>query len=227
MALLHKILVIEDDPPILRLLRTTLKSCGYKVIEAATGKDGLQLALTNCPSVVILNCKLPDLDGLQIISSLRQSSEVPIIVLADSDEDAIPALDALADDYITKPFSKEELIARVKKAIILSAPPLSKNAIFRMDHLEVDFMENRVLLHEKEIRLAPIEFKLLSFLIKNCGKVLSPELILREVWGPGHEKDKECLRTCICSLRQKVEDVPTCPKHLVTEVGIGYRLRVS
>lgn len=224
-SLSHKILVIEHDIRLQRLLRRTLTSVGYRVLEAADWFSGIQVAKSQQPSIIILDHSLPKFDKLAAEPGIRRSSSAPIITLCENNEEGALALDSLAEDFITKPFSKEEVVARVRKAIAHSAPMLTQNATFTLDSLRVDFLENRVFVHGHEVNLTPTEFKVLSCLIQHCGRVLSPETILDAVWG-GHQKNnKNTLRTIIHGLRLKIEDDAAMPTHLTTEINVGYRLK--
>lgn len=224
-ALTHKILVIEHDVQLQRLLRRTLTASDYRVIEASDHSSGISVAKAQRPSVIVLDRTHLKFSYLSIVSKLRRVIQSPIIILCENNDEGALALDAMAGDFMTKPFSKEELLARVRKAIVHSAPPLTHNAVFTLDSLRVDFLENRVFLDDREVNLTPTEFKVLSCLIQHCGRVLSPETILEVVWGSRNKHDKTTLRTIIHGLRRKIEDDPETPHYLTTEINVGYRLK--
>jgi two-component system KDP operon response regulator KdpE len=218
-------LVIDDEVQMRRLLRITLEANGYKVIEAANGQDGLVEAATRRPDVVILDLGLPDLDGVSVLKRLREWSRVPVVVLSvrESDEDKIAALDSGADDYVTKPFSTPELLARLRVALRHSQPA-EDQPVFRTGNLEVDLGSRRVTVEGQEVKLTATEYSLLRFLVRHAGKVLTHRQILREVWGQDAVEQTHYLRVYIAHLREKLEPVPSRPTLLITEPGIGYRL---
>ncbi len=224
-----RILLIEDDPQIRRFLRTSLGVQGYELIEAETGNDGLALAASRVPEVVLLDLGLPDLEGIEVIRRLREWSSMPIIILSarGQERDKVANLDAGADDYLTKPFSIAELLARIRVALRRKLPaeegkPLP---IFALGDLKVDFERRLVFRGQAEIHLTPIEYKLLSVLIKYRGKVVTHSQLLKEVWGPAYTGQNPYLRIFILNLRRKLEADPTRPYYLITEPGVGYRLR--
>jgi two-component system KDP operon response regulator KdpE len=218
-------LVIDDEVQIRRLLRITLEANGYRVIEAAGGQDGLTQAATRRPDVVLLDLGLPDLDGVAVLKRLREWSHVPVVVLSvrDRDEDKIAALDNGADDYVTKPFSTAELLARLRVALRHTLP-VADNAVFRMGELEIDLSSRRVTLKGEEVRLTETEYALLRLLVRHGGKVLTHQHLLREVWGPDYVDQTHYLRVYVARLREKLEAIPSKPELLITEPGIGYRL---
>jgi len=224
------ILIIEDEPPIRRFLRASLGD-DFTLLEAETGMAGLQEAVQTPPDVVLLDLGLPDLDGLQIIQRLREWTQVPIIVISarGQENDKVAALDAGADDYLTKPFSVPELLARLRVALRHGAKSGTSqpNPIFEFKGLKVDLLRREVFVDKKEVRLTALEFKLLALLVKHAGKVMTHRQILKEVWGPDHTDDAQYLRVFVHALRRKLEPEPSRPKYLHTETGVGYRLKIS
>jgi len=219
------ILIIDDEPQIRRLLRLTLESAGYRVIEASNGQDGIVQAAQGRPDALLLDLGLPDLDGMNVLKRVREWSRVPIIVLTvrDREDDKIAALDAGADDYVTKPFGTGELLARLRAAL-RHADGQIPDAIFRTGNLEVDLAARLVRKNGVEIKLTPIEYGLLRFLVTHAGKVVTHRQLLTEVWGPNQMQQTQSLRVHIAHLRSKVEEDPSQPRHILTEPGIGYRL---
>lgn len=218
------VLVIDDEAQIRRFLRISLESNSYRVREAFTGQEGLaQVALLR-PDVVILDLGLPDIDGLQVLARLREWSRVPVIILSvrDADADKIAALDAGADDYLTKPFSVGELLARLRVAQ-RHAQPAPEAAIFQAGSLKVDLVRRSVTVNDEAIKLTATEYAFLRLLVQNAGKVLTHRQILREVWGPPYVDETHYLRVYAAQLRRKIEDDPAQPKLLLTEPGVGYR----
>ncbi len=225
------ILVIEDEPQIRRFLRATLGSQGYTLLEATTAQEGLSEAASHPPDIVLLDLGLPDMDGLEVVQRLREWTTVPIIIISarGQEHDKVAGLDAGADDYLTKPFGVAELMARVRVAMRHANRTLNDGAdsVFKTGDLEVDLAHRNVRVGEKEIRLTPIEFKLLGLLVKHAGKVLTHRQILKEVWGPNYAEESHYLRVFVHQLRHKLEADPAKPKYLVTEAGVGYRLRTE
>ena len=220
------ILIVEDDKYISSLIQMFLKDEGYKSYLATSGKEALALFYANSPDVVLLDLGLPDLDGMEIISSLREKSQIPILVVSAQEEelDKINALDAGADDFITKPFFMGELLARIRVAERkLRSIPQSDSNDFRCEDLHVSWSNGIVSLGEKEIHLTPTEFKLLKLLIENRGKVLTHNFIIHHVWGFGESNDAQSLRVFMASLRRKIELDPAKPHFILTQVGVGYR----
>jgi two-component system KDP operon response regulator KdpE len=222
------LLLIEDEPQIRRFLRATLGSEGYTLLEAETGKEGLLEAASKPPDLVLLDLGLPDLDGLEVIRRLREWTMVPIIIISarGQEADKVAALDAGADDYVTKPFSVPELMARIRVAMRHANRTEAESAVFESGGLKVDLARRLVSVNEQEVRLTPIEFKLLALLVKHAGKVLTHRQILKEIWGPGYAEDSHYLRVFVHQLRHKLEPDPAQPKWLITEAGVGYRLRI-
>jgi two-component system KDP operon response regulator KdpE len=224
------IIVIEDDPPIRRFLRTGLSTQDFTVFEADTGKQGIIEAGVRKPDLVILDLGLPDMDGVEVIKAIRAWSTIPIIILSarSSEQHKIDALDAGADDYLTKPFGFGELLARIRVALRHSIRPMEhiQSDIFVTANLKVDLHNRLVSIDEQEIHLTPIQYRLLVALVKQAGRVLTHQQILKEVWGPSYQENAHYLRIYMSQLRQKLEADPTQPKFLLTESGVGYRLKI-
>ncbi len=226
------ILLIEDEPQMRRFLRITLQGHGYRLVEADTGEEGLQQAITRNPDIVLLDLGLPDIDGIEVAKRFREWSEVlPIIVISarEQEEDKIKALDAGADDYLTKPFGAGELLARIRVALRhrVMQQSVQKDPEFTLGDLRVDLAKRRVFVKDKEIHLTPIEYRLLTVLIKNAGNVVTHTHLLKEVWGPPYIGQTEYLRVYMAQLRRKLEEDPAQPKFLINEPGVGYRLKVD
>ena len=225
------VLVIEDEPQIRRFLRATLGAHSYRLVEAATAQEGLMHAATRQPDIVILDLGLPDLDGLELTQQLREWSTVPIIVLSarGQESDKVAALDAGADDYLTKPFGVGELLARMRVALRHAARTAQEpgEAVFTVGDLRVDLARRQVFVSDQEVHLTPIEYKLLTTLVRYAGKVVTHHQLLREVWGPGASGETHYLRVYMGQLRHKLEANPARPRYLVTESGVGYRLRTD
>jgi len=223
------ILLIEDDAHIRRFLRASLVTQGYELIEAGAGKEGLALAASRVPDVVLLDLGLPDMEGLEVIKQLRTWSNVPIIILSarGQERDKVANLDAGADDYLTKPFGVGELLARMRVALRKAIPAEEgkPEESYSLGKFRVDFQRRLVFRDQEEVHLTPIEYKLLSVLIKHRGKVVTHRQLLKEVWGPSYIEQNPYLRIFILNLRRKLEDDPTRPQYLLTEPGVGYRLR--
>jgi two-component system KDP operon response regulator KdpE len=224
----HLVLVIDDEIQIRRLLRITLEANGYKVIEAENGKDGLVEAASRHPDIVILDLGLPDMDGVTVLKRLREWSQIPVVVLSvrERDEDKTTALDNGADDYVTKPFSTPELLARLRVAL-RHAQPSDEQAVFRCGELEVDLGARLVKVKGQQIKLTATEYSLLRLLVRHAGKVLTHNQILKEVWGPNATEQTHYLRVYMARLREKIEAVPSRPSFLITEPGVGYRFVTS
>jgi len=218
-------LVIDDEIQIRRLLRLTLEAQGYRVFEAVSGQEGLLEAAQRRPDVVLLDLGLPDMDGVEVLKRLREWSRVPILVLSvrDGEEQKIAALDNGADDYVTKPFSSGELLARLRVAQRHGTLP-PDTAVFRSGNLEMDLTARIVKMKGKEVKLTATEYALLRLFVQHAGRVLTHRQILREVWGPNYEEQTHYLRVYVGHLRDKLEVDPGCPALLITEPGIGYRL---
>jgi two-component system, OmpR family, KDP operon response regulator KdpE len=222
------VLVIEDEPALQRFLRVTLAAQDYKVIEATTGEQGLRHAGTALPDLIVLDLGLPDVDGVEVTRRLREWSAVPIIVVSarGKEQDKVVALDAGADDYLTKPFGVGELLARVRVALrhAAAANQETGDPIFEVGPLRVDLARRQVSIAGEPVHLTPNEFKLLTVLVKHAGKVLTHRHLLKEVWGPGSGDETHYLRVYMNQLRQKLEADAARPRYLLTEAGVGYRL---
>ena len=219
--------VIEDDAQIRKFLKVTLEENGFKYVEADTAKKGLIQCETQMPDLVILDLGLPDMDGLEVIERVREWTKVPIVVLSarGQEKDKVEALDSGADDYLTKPFGVEELMARIRVALRHSAKT-DGEPVFKLKGLEVDLEKRVVSVSGKEVHLTPIEYRLLATLVKHAGKVLTHKQLLVEVWGPNAQFEHQYVRVYMNQLRHKLEPEPARPKYLVTETGVGYRLKV-
>jgi two-component system KDP operon response regulator KdpE len=230
-ALAPLVLVIEDEQSMVRFLRAALTSQGYRLAEAGNGQEGLRQAATRAPDLVVLDLGLPDMDGLEVTRRLREWSPVPVIVLSarGREEDKIKALDAGADDYVTKPFAVGELLARMRVALRHAARTSqeSGDSVVTVGGLRIDRLRRQVFVDEAEVRLTPIEYRLLSALAQYPGRVLTHEHLLRQVWGPGYTQQRHYLRVYMAQLRHKLEPDPSRPRYLLTEPGVGYRLRDS
>jgi two-component system KDP operon response regulator KdpE len=224
------LVVIEDDPQIRRFLRTGLSAEPFRIFEAETGKDGLVEAATRKPDLIVLDLGLPDIDGVDVVTRLREWYTRPIIILSarSNEQEKIKALDAGADDYLTKPFGIGELMARIRVALRRSArEDLSGETSFAFGDIKVDLAARRVFRGGSEIHLTPNEYRLLTTLIRHAGKVCTHRQLLAEVWGPSHVEHGHYLRIYMAQLRHKLENDPTNPRFLRTEVGVGYRLLVD
>lgn len=224
------LLVIDDEVAIRRFLKASLSEDEFNLMEAANGKDGIQAIANKSPDVVLLDLGLPDMDGLDVTKAVREWSHVPIIVLSarGQESDKVQALDAGADDYLTKPFGISELMARVRVAMRhaqLQGAEMSE-PVFLSGKLKMDLTARRVFVRGKEIKLTPNEYKLLALLVKHAGLVLTHRQLLSQVWGPLYDTETHYLRVYMTQLRHKIEDIPAKPELLQTEPGVGYRLRV-
>ncbi len=223
------VLVIEDEEVIQNFIATALGSNGYRVVKAGSGLEGLSLILSHAPDVVLLDLGLPDMDGLQVLRSVRSQSRIPIVVVSarGHEQEKVEALDLGADDYIVKPFGTSELMARVRTALrhSLSAPERGSSAAgtLMIGGLELDFARRRISLDGRVIHLTPIEYKILALLAQNAGKVLTHDAIIREVWGSLTD-ESHTLRVNMANIRRKIETNPGAPQYILTEVGVGYRM---
>jgi two-component system KDP operon response regulator KdpE len=220
-----KVLVIDDEPPIRKLLRMGLTSQGYNIIEAGNGKAALEL-MREAPDLVILDLGLPDMQGHELLRTIRSRNEsVPVVVLSSRGDEAgkVQALDLGADDYITKPFGMDELLARMRAALRHQLQLQGERPIFRVGDLSVDLVRRIVKVCDREVKLSPKEYDLLRILVQHAGKVLTHKFLLGELWD--HLTDAQYLRVYVRQLRQKIEADPERPQHLLTETGVGYRLR--
>jgi len=225
------VLVIEDEPQVVRFLRASLGSHGFKILEAATGQKGLIEASSRVPDLILLDLGLPDMDGVEVARRLREWTSVPLIVLSarGQERDKIEALDAGADDYLTKPFGIGELLARIRVALRHAARVGNgpEDSEFTVGDLRVDLAARRVFAREAEVHLTPIEYNLLTALVKNAGKVVTQRQLLKEIWGPGAVEHTHYLRVYMAQLRHKLEPEPARPHWLITEPGVGYRLKTD
>jgi two-component system, OmpR family, KDP operon response regulator KdpE len=222
------VLLVEDEAPMRKFLKAFLTGAGYRIEEAGSGEEALTQAAQNPPDVVILDLGLPDMDGQELLSKLRDWFNAPILILSVRNQDAqkIAALDHGADDYLEKPFSTGELLARIRVALRHAAKVNNGNelAVFESGDLKVDFAARRVYVKDAEIHLTRIEYKLLTTLVRHVGKVLTHQFLLAEVWGPEQAEKFQHLRVFMAGLRRKIEADPAQPRYLVTEQGVGYRL---
>ncbi|WP_019227487.1 response regulator [Sedimentibacter sp. B4] len=219
-------LIVEDDKQIRNFINFSLKSQNYDCMEASTGKEAMNIIATQNISMIILDLGLPDMDGIDIIKTVRGFSDIPIIVVSsrDQDNEKVEALDAGADDYLTKPFSIKEFLARIR--VVFRHKGNSRTEapkIYKVADLEIDLEKHIVLLEGKEVHFTPMEYNVLTLLVKNAGKVLTHNYILKEVWGSYIESDMQSLRVFMANIRRKLEKSPAKPRYILTEVGIGYR----
>jgi two-component system KDP operon response regulator KdpE len=221
-----RVLVVDDERAIRRFLRAALNAQGYIVYESSSGEEALKAVIANRPDMIILDLGLPDLDGVEITRQLREWSSIPIIILSvrEQENDKIAALDAGADDYLTKPFSVGELMARMRVALRRSTQSTSE-PVFQIGELNVDLAQRQVTIAGQEVSLTPTEYDLLRILAQNAGKVITHRHLLRQVWGSAYETEAHLLRVNISNLRRKIEPNPTRPYYVLTEPGVGYRLR--
>ena len=224
----HSVLVVEDDAPVQNLITTTLKAHEYRSMTAATGETAVMMASSNSPDIILMDLGLPDADGVDVIKKIRTWSDVPIIVISarSDDRDKITALDAGADDYLTKPISVEELLARLRAtARRLSAAAGSRSdSVFTNGKLTIDYAAGVAMIDGKEIKLTPIEYKLLCLLAQNVGKVLTHTYITQKIWDAAWESNVASLRVFMATLRKKIESAPDSPQYIQTHIGIGYRM---
>ncbi|RJK97575.1 response regulator [Vallicoccus soli] len=225
---MSRVLVVEDEPGLARALAINLRARGWEVVTAADGRGALEAAAAEHPDVVVLDLGLPDLDGVEVIHGLRGWSRVPVVVLSarhDSD-DKVEALDAGADDYVTKPFSMDELLARLRAAVRRAAPGDADEAVVVAGALTVDLARKKVRRDGHDVRLTPTEWQLLEVLVRARGRLVGRHELLAEVWGPAYRTETHYLRVYTAQLRRKLEDDPAHPRHLLTEAGMGYRFEV-
>ena len=219
------ILIIEDDPAIIRLLKVAVETNKYQSIIARDGIGGISLYLSEHPDLVLLDLGLPDIDGMEVLSQIRDMSKVPVIVVSarGSENEKVNALDAGADDYVTKPFNVAELMARIRVCIRKAMPEEKKEMIFQSKDLKIDFDKYQAFLNDQLIHFTPIEFKIMKLLIDNKGKVLTHKYIQNEVWGYDSDDEYQSLRVYMAGLRKKIEKDTSKPEYIVTEIGVGYR----
>jgi two-component system, OmpR family, KDP operon response regulator KdpE len=224
----ERVLVVDDEQPIRRFLRVTLTSQAYTVIEAASGQEALSAATTQKPDIIILDLGLPDIDGVEVTRLLRQWTQMPIIILSvrGSESDKIAALDGGADDYLTKPFGVGELLARLRAALRRAAQTANE-PVFTSGNLKVDLARRLVTVSGQEVQLTPTEYELLHVLVNHAGKVLTHRHLLHEVWGAEYGEEFHMLHVNISNLRRKIEADPARPQFIITEPGVGYRLRAD
>lgn len=224
------ILVVEDEPNICNMIATTLATNHYKVITCRTGKEAIALIPSHCPEIVLLDLGLPDIDGLEVIKQVRDWYTMSIIVISArvDERSKVIALDAGADDYITKPFGTSELLARIRTALRhnlkVEAKNVSKSNIFKCKDLIIDFNKHLVIVRGNEVHLTQIEYKLVSLLATNSGRVLTYDYIITKIWGPYAVKDNQILRVNMANIRRKLELNPVEPEYILTEIGVGYRM---
>lgn len=231
MDIKDRVLVIEDDKSIRNFFRTVLEANNYDVLIATTGAEGYSMVTSQCPDVVILDLGLPDMDGMTILKNVRQWSSMPVLVVSarTHEKDKVAALDAGADDYITKPFGTSELLARVRTAIrharatVLTAEGMQTGQ-FRAGDLLIDYDKHRVYVGDRDVNLTQNEYKIVSLLGKYAGKVLTYDCIIKEIWGPNMQNDNRILRVNMANIRRKMENNPAQPQYIFTEVGVGYRI---
>ena len=224
-----RVLVIDDEPQILRALKINLSVRGYEVVTAATGSGALRAAADHRPDVVVLDLGLPDISGIEVLAGLRGWLSAPVIVLSARTDsaDKVEALDAGADDYVTKPFGMDEFLARLRAAVRRnSAASDTDQPIVETASFVVDLAAKRVVRHGTEVHLTPTEWGMLEMLVRNRGKLVGRDELLTQVWGPAYAKETQYLRVYLAQLRRKLEDDPSRPKHLLTEAGMGYRFQV-
>ena len=222
----QRILVVDDEAPIRRYLRAALSAQGFSVYESASGEETLQAVLSHRPDIIILDLGLPDIDGIEVTRRLREWSQIPIIILSvrEAEQDKIAALDAGADDYLTKPFGTGELLARMRVALRKQSSAANE-PVFESNGLSVDFARRLVTVNGQEVQLTPTEYDLLKILVTHAGKVITHRQLLRQVWGEGYD-DMHILRVNVSNLRGKIEPDPSRPTYIHTEPGVGYRLKV-
>ncbi|MDR3682888.1 MAG: response regulator [Geothrix sp.] len=223
------ILLIEDEPQMRRFLRVALEGSGYRYLEAASGQEGLSLAVQHRPEAILLDLGLPDMDGLDLMARLREWSRTPVIVISarGQESDKVGALDAGADDYLTKPFGTRELLARIRVALRHADPEAAEDPVFVLGRWRVDLAKRQVLVEGREVHLTPLEYSLFTTLIHHAGKVVTHRQLLQEVWGGAAGAQPLYLRVYMTQLRHKLEEDPSRPKYLQTEPGVGYRLYIE
>lgn len=222
------ILIVEDEKNIADFMETVLESRNYKVIKVHQGKEALHVIPSYLPDVILLDLGLPDIDGLQILKQVREWSEIPVIIISarTQENEKVQALDLGADDYITKPFGTDELLARIRTALRHSLKLKSggKTETYKVKDLKIDFVKRLITLRDEPVHLTQIEYKLITLLAKNAGKVLTYDHIMKEIWGPFAGEDNQILRVNMANIRRKIEKSPAEPQYVFTEVGVGYRM---
>jgi len=225
---LPRVLVVDDEKAIQRFMKNALSSAEFSVHISGGGKEALQDAIAFRPDLIILDLGLPDMDGMEVLRRLREWTQVPILILSvrDREDEKVKALDSGADDYVTKPFGMGELLARMRVALRKSTPQ-TPEPVYKVDGLEVDLEYRRVFVQGKEIQLTATEYDLLRLLVRHAGKVLTHNQILRQIWGPAYMEQPHLLRVNISNLRRKIEPEPNRPQYILTELGVGYRLKIN
>ncbi len=220
------VLVVEDEHNILGFMRTVLQANGYRVIEACDASQALSMLPSHLPDLMVLDLGLPDMDGMNVIKSVRAWSKIPILVVSarDQERDKVQALDLGADDYITKPFGTSELLARIRTELRHAQTTSAREDVFVSGELTVDFFRRRVFVGDQEAHLTQIEFKIVTCLAKNPGRVMTYDQLIAEVWGPNALSDNQILRVNMANIRRKLEKNPAAPRYIITEIGVGYRM---
>ncbi|MBQ3258451.1 MAG: response regulator transcription factor [Oscillospiraceae bacterium] len=231
MNIKEKILVVEDEKSIAHFIATVLNNNGYEAMRARTGQEALSMVSSHCPDLIILDLGLPDMDGMDLLKNIRGWSGLPVVVVSarSHERDKVAALDAGADDYLTKPFGTAELLARVRTAIrhtrtVSTNTEIALQGTYSVGDLVVDFNKHQALVRGENVKLTLSEFRIVSLLAKHAGKVLTYDFIMKELWGPRAGGDNQILRVNMANIRRKIEDNPAEPKYLFTEVGVGYRI---
>ncbi len=227
MGIQNTIIVIDDEAQIRKILSITLEAEGFKVIDTSRGKDGIVAVANNRPQLVILDLGLPDEDGFSVLKEIRTWSSVPVIILSvrNSEDDIVRALDLGADDYVTKPFNTSEFLARIRANIRRTQQPDNETTLIN-GSLKIDFVKRIIYKNGEELKLTNTEYLLLSLFFKNIDKVLTHNFLLKEIWGPVHTEDSQYLRVFVGKIRKKIEDDPAYPKYIITDSGVGYRMRL-
>ncbi len=231
MNIREKVLIVEDEKSIAHFISTVLNNNGYEVMRARTGQEALSMVSSHCPDLIILDLGLPDMDGMELLRSVRSWSSLPIVVVSarSHEQDKVEALDAGADDYLTKPFGTAELLARVRTAIrhtrtVSANSEIARAGTYSVGDLVVDFNRHQELVKGENVKLTQSEFRIVSLLARHAGKVLTYDFIMKELWGPRAGADNQILRVNMANIRRKIEDNPAEPRYLFTEVGVGYRI---
>lgn len=231
MNIREKVLVVEDERSIAHFISAILNTNGYEALQAVSGSEALSMISSHCPDLIILDLGLPDMDGLEVLRSLREWSSLPVVVVSARahERDKVEALDLGADDYLTKPFGTDELLARVRTAIrhtrtASANGQVARQGIYAVGDLTVDFNKHQVLLHGENVKLTLSEFRIVALLAKYAGKVLTYDFIIRELWGPRAGGNNQILRVNMANIRRKIEKNPAEPEYLFTEIGVGYRI---
>jgi two-component system KDP operon response regulator KdpE len=221
------VVLIEDERNITNFIQSILINESYKVLTASTGKDGLSLIASQCPDMILLDLGLPDIDGIQVIEKIRTFTKTPIIVISAriQEEEKVNALDCGADDYITKPFGTSEMMARIRTALRHSHRTEDSESVYHCGDLTIDFEKRLITCGDEEIHLTQIEYKLVSLLARQAGKVLTYDYLIRQIWGPYSDNNNQILRVNMAHIRRKLEKNPAEPEYIFTEIGVGYRMR--